>query len=144
MEFAMLAGLLFSVILATVQFGLWSANQTILTGSARDSAIEFLMTKSASAAVAKAKLTGSRLVPPLASGTSDLTGEVKVFVSDTVSGLDGANAISAADLSLAVCKPGQAVKVSITYPRSLFDGNNLFFSGFLIPKMVAESVAICE
>lgn len=134
-EFALLAGLLFAIVFITIDFGIWSANQTVITGAARDAAVQFSLTRSAKQAMAKAMLSSSRL----SSGSTGL--KVSLAVASSTDAIDSARTIDAIDNA---CQPGDAVKVSISYPRSLLFGNSTFWAGSVGATMTAASVTICE
>jgi len=138
-EFALLAGLLFSILFITIDFGIWSANQTVITGAARDGAIQFAMTGSANNALKTALTSGSSLSPDLAKS------QVSLFISNSIDTLDS-NPIStdSLDVSDRVCSAGQAIKVRITYPRTALVGTDILFPTQVIPAITAESVAVCE
>lgn len=124
-EFALLAWLLFAILFLTIEVGLWSTYQVIITSAARDSVMQFSITERASLAMDKALTSGSRLNPAL-------------VATDVTLYIDGV-----ASPSTASCQPGQLLTVKITYPRNLITGYNGLTKEAL-PPMVAESAAVCE
>lgn len=125
-EFALLAWLLFAILFLTIEVGLWSTYQSIITSAARDSVVQFTVTANASLAVDKALAGGTRLSPALSAR------QVKIYV-------DGVESPSTS-----TCQPGQVVKVAIEYPRTLLTGFGGFLNQSTLPPMRAESAAVCE
>jgi hypothetical protein len=128
-EFALLAWLLFAILFLTIEVGIWSSYQSIITSAARDSAMHFAITENAQMAIEKAKAAGTRLSPALDDSN------IKLFAD---------NAELTAITNSTYCNPGQLIKVRITYPRSLVSGFGGFLNESTLPPMVAESAMVCE
>lgn len=128
-EFALLAGLLFAIIFATIEFGVWGMNKTVIAGAARDAVVQFAQTQSADQGTKRALTAAKGL------STTLLASEVSFFL--------GTSTTAAA--STATCTPGQLITVKISHPYVLISGSlvtNLIGKTSL--AMSAESASVCE
>lgn len=137
-EFAMIASLLFAIIFATIEFAIWSVYQTVITGAARDSAMQYSITQSADQAVKKAFSSSAQLSPDLTAAN------LSMFINGSTTPLTlsyDANGAMVADPS---CSPGDQIKVKITYQHNLVTGALVeTFLGSQALGIQAESVAVC-
>jgi len=95
-EFALISGLLFSILFSTIDFGVWAGFQNQVTAGARNAAIQYSISHS----------------------TTDATDIVKKQIAATTVSFS----VDSIDATTAGCIPGQVVTANVSYNQSVGTG----------------------